>query len=216
MFKRSTRGADIIGSTGGPTSIFFCGKKKLTFWQRLQKKRFELRKKRMEKHITDANHTIEEVCEYIKVHHGFTQVNCESEEYRETYVQMRASFLIEHAPKLLGEYAKVPEIESRDEIGIKKFMEQIELRQRAAEAVSQNCFDIDLSMYKKETVGAQMCLTVEKKYGYIGGSMGGDKKSRKQFDKVERDVYRYYGVTKEDIEKRTKRYDMLLEELAHR
>ena len=36
------------------------------------------------------------------------------------------------------------------------------------------------------------------------------------FYKVFKDVYRYYGVTKEDIASKTKRYDMVVRTLARR
>ena len=61
----------------------------------------------------------------------------------------------------------------------------------------------------------QMHIIIEKKYDYIGGGARG-KKTIKEFDKVFKDVYRYYGVTKEDIVNRTKRYDMVVRTLARR
>ena len=53
------------------------------------------------------------------------------------------------------------------------------------------------------------------RYDYIGGGASG-KKTIKEFDKVFKDVYRYYGVTKEDIVNKTKRYDMVVRTLARR
>lgn len=206
----------IIGGADGPTSIFIVGEKKQTFPQKIQKKRFQLRKLWFEKHITAESHSIEDVCKYIKDHYGFKEINPQSEEYQKEYIQMRASFIMQYAPELLGEFAQMPKLGSHDEIEIKRFMEQIELQQQAANHIPIDCFDIDLHKYKKESGHMQMHFIVELKYGYIGGGVSGSKSNTKQFKKMFRDVYRYYGVTKDDVEHRTKRYDDLIRTLAQK
>ena len=46
------------------------------------------------------------------------------------------------------------------------------------------------------------------KHGYIGGSFSGPgKREKKQYEKIYHDVYRYYGVSMEDIANKTKRYE---------
>ena len=54
------------------------------------------------------------------------------------------------------------------------------------------------------------------KYDYIGGGASGSKKILKDFNKIFKDIYRYYGVTKEDITNKSKRYDMVVRTLARR
>ena len=96
-------------------------------------------------------------------------------------------------------------------------MEQIEQRQKAAEDIPPDIFDIDLHMYKKDDVNNQSKIIVEKNYGYIGGSASGSKNGfMKEFDKTFRKVYQYYGVTQKDIDNNTKRYIELVKTLARR
>ena len=43
---------------------------------------------------------------------------------------------------------------------------------------------------------------------FIGGSFSGPgKREKKQYEKMYHDVYRYYGVSMEDIANKTKRYE---------
>ena len=63
-------------------------------------------------------------------------------------------------------------------------------------------FDIDFHKYTKNLGDAEneMHIIIEKKYGYIGGGVSGSKKLLKKFDRIYKDIFRYYGVSKEDIE----------------
>ena len=72
----------------------------------------------------------------------------------------------------------------------------------------------DMHLYKKECQGAQMYLILETKDGYIGGCVDGSAAARKEYAKIFRDIYRYYGVTQEDIEHKTERYENLLAHLV--
>lgn len=206
-----------ISGTDGPTSVFIVGgMHKPSLSQRVQRIPFRMRKAWYEKHITADGHTMEEVRRYIKDVYGFQEVDQQSEEYQEQYSQMRASFIMQYAPELLGEYADAPQMNGTDEAAIKRFMEQIELRQQVAERIPKEDFDIDLHIYKKDEKDTHIDFALESKYGYIGGGASGSKADIRKYEKMYRDVYRYYGVTKSDIEHRTKRYEDLIRTLARR
>jgi hypothetical protein len=95
-------------------------------------------------------------------------------------------------------------------------MEQIELRQNAAENVPEESFDIDLHIFEKDDTDIQMQFTVERNYAYIGGGANGSKKKMKKYEKLYRDIYRYYGVSQEDIDHKTARYEDVIKTLAGR
>ncbi|MCI7107513.1 MAG: hypothetical protein MR945_06480 [Agathobacter sp.] len=95
-------------------------------------------------------------------------------------------------------------------------MEQNELRQQAAERIAKEEFDIDLHIYKKDDNDTHIDFVLESKYGYIGGGASGSKTAIRKYERMYRDVYQYYGVTKDDIEHRTKRYEDLIRTLARR
>ena len=123
---------------------------------------------------------------------------------------------MQYAPELLGEYADAPQMNGTDEASIKHFMEQNELRQQAAERIAKEEFDIELYIYKKDDNDTHIDFVLESKYGYIGGGATGSKAAIRKYERMYRDVYQYYGVTKEDIEHRTKRYEDLIRTLARR
>lgn len=96
-------------------------------------------------------------------------------------------------------------------------MTAIEQRQKAVEEIPAELFDIDLCILKKDRVKFNSRLIFEKNFGYIGASVSGtSKKEMKRYDRVFRNVYQYYGVTQNDIDNRTKRYEELLATLARR
>ena len=76
---------------------------------------------------------------------------------------------------------------------------------------------VDQIIYEKGDGNNQSRITVEKNYGYIGGSASGSKNGfMREFDKTFRKVYQYYGVTQKDIDNNTKRYIELVKTLARR
>jgi len=210
----------IIEGQDGPTSFFIVGRKNLkqTLKQNIQKFFYDAREKRIVKSLKANPHSMEQVADYIVTELGFSEVDRTETEYKTEYFQMRASFILQYNPELLGDLAKAPKLENHEEEAIKLFMEQIEQRQKAAENIPPDIFDIDLHIYEKDSGNNnQSKIIIEKNYGYIGGSASGSKNSfMKEFDKTFRKVYLYYGVTQKDIDNSTKRYIELVKTLARR
>ena len=202
-----------------PTSFFIVGRNssKQTLKQKIQKFLYDVRKKRIVKLLKANPHSMEQVADYIITELGFSEVDKTKAEYKTVYFQMRASFILQYKPELLGDLAEAPKLENHKEETIELFMEQIEQRQKAAEDIPPDIFDIDLHIYEKGDGNNQSRITVEKNYGYIGGSASGSKNGfMKEFDKTFRKVYQYYGVTQKDIDNNTKRYIELVKTLARR
>ena len=57
---------------------------------------------------------------------GYTEVDKTEFRYKEEYREMRASFLMQYKPELLGELAEIPKLENHDEESLKYFFEQLE------------------------------------------------------------------------------------------
>lgn len=199
----------------GPTAYFIIDRnQKLTWKQRFQKWWFGKKKAWAAKGVKANPHTLDEVCEYIKIKHGFTEVAQDEVEFLEEYREMRAGLLMRYAPELLGELKEMPQLEGRSEEDIKKYMAGFEIRKKAAFQVPKEEFDIDLRKFKKRMGDNEFHITVEKRYLSISGGAGGSKMTLRKYDKIYKDIYRYYGVTKEDIANKTKRYEELLRTLA--
>ena len=126
--------------------------------------------------------------------------------------------MIQHQPELLGEYKEMPKPKGRDEESMKRFMESVEeyvdKQQKGAEAVPKGRFDIELCILLKRKKAFESTLILERRYGYISCSGSGDKRTMKEYSKINRDIWRYYGVSQQDIDQKTKRYEDLLRELA--
>ncbi len=210
----------IIEGHDGPTSFFIAGRKNLkqTLKQNIQKFFYDAREQRIVKSLKANPHSMEQVADYIVTELGFSEVDRTETEYKTEYFQMRASFILQYKPELLGDLAEAPKLENHEEEAIKLFMEQIEQRQKAAENIPPDIFDIDLHIYEKDSGNNnQSKIIIEKNYGYIGGSASGSKNGfMKEFDKTFRKVYLYYGVTQKDIDNSTKRYIELVKTLARR
>ncbi len=217
--KKAASAVSIIGAEDGPTSVFLVGGKdsKRTLKQKVHKKLFTLRKKRIAKSLKANPHTMEQVIEYAKSKWGYTDIGKNSDKYKTEYSQMRAAFILQYKPELLGELKDYPKLEGRDEDSIRRFIALQDQRQKAAEEVPVKLFDIDLCILEMNKGEFWSRLTFEGDYGYIGGSASGaSKKEMKKYDKIFRDIYKYYGVTQADIDNKTKRYEDVLRRLAAR
>ena len=59
-----------------------------------------------------------------------------------------------------------------------------------------------------------MEIEIDYQWDILGISYSGDQKAMKTLKKMSRRLYLLYGVTKEDIQKQTKRYSSLLAALS--
>ena len=191
----------IIGKADGPTSIAIIKKNsKLTFKHRIQKLIYSIKRKYVQKSIKAESHSLDEVMKYIISKYGFKEVI--DDDVKMEYYQMRASFIMQYAPELLGEYATMPKLKSESEEDILEHIKLFQQRQERAMAVPVEEFDIDFHKFEKSfgDINDNMHITIEKRFHYIGGGVSGNKKIMKQFNRIYKDVHKYYGVSKEDIE----------------
>ena len=215
--KKSASAVSVVGGADGPTSVFVLKRNsKLTLRQKLQRLKNKIKRTYVEKTLKAEGHNMDEVMEYIVNTYGFVEVDDASDEVREEYNQMRASFMIQYAPELLGEYAIMPQLKSESPEDVKIYLEQSEKRVQKALEIPSAVFDIDFHKFKKtfDDVNDNMHILIEKKYAYIGGGAAGNKKLIKKFHRIYQEVYRYYGVTKEDIERKSERYKDVVRTLS--
>ena len=70
--------------------------------------------------------------------------------------------------------------------------------------------EINLFLYVREDNDAHMDIEIEATTGYITGGVTGKKSSIKEFNRILRGVFIYYGVMQDDIIEKTKRYKNLV------
>ena len=210
----------IIEGADGPTSIFLLGGKgKISIRNRIERRICKIRRYFIEKKITCENHSLEEVETYLLQKYDFVKVSPEAVKTSEEYRQMRAAFIEQYAPELLGEYAVRPQMKGRDPEDIKTFMRLCEERTARAMELPESVFDIDMCKYEKiinsnKNNKCTMDITIEKKYSYIGGGASGSKRYVKEYGKIYKDIHRYYGVTETDVKQKSDRYKKLIHVLS--
>ena len=213
LIKSTASDTTIIGGSDGPTSVFLLGgNHKPNMKQRMQRAMFSLRKKWYALWIKPNPHSMEEVAAYIRKKYGFVELSKESSTYKRLYNELKASFIMQYEPKLLGEYATLPELKSESQDDVKAFLDQMRLRQEKAGEVPEEVFALDYYYFEKQDGNMHMEIQLESRFGHIGGGASG--KPIRKFHRIYKDVYRYYGVSEEDIKNHTKRYEDLLRQLA--
>ena len=205
----------IIRGAEGPTAVSVIKRNsKLTLKQKIGKFKYKLKRAYVEATIKAKSHSIDEVMDYIVNVHGFAEIV--NDEVRQEYEEMRASFILQYAPELLGEYATMPRLKSESKEDIQAHIKQFQIRQQKAMEIPVEEFDIDFHKFRISfgDINDNMYITVEKRFAYIGGGASGNKKEMRKFQRIYRDVHRYYGVTSEDIENKSKRYEQVVRALT--
>lgn len=205
--KKSASAVSIIGGSDGPTSVFILKRNaKLTLRQKMHRTKNKIKRFYVKKTLSCDNHSMDEVMEYLVNKYGFVEVNHDA---GEVYQQMRASYILQYAPQLLGEYAAAPRLKSESPEDVESYIRQNEDRMQKAMEISTTEFDIDLHEFQKtfDGINDNMNIVIEKKYAYIGGGASGKKRTMRKFRQIYKDVYRYYGITKEDKIRKTERYE---------
>ncbi len=202
----------IIGGADGPTSIFIAGKGgRVRLTTRIQNYFRIIKRNRIKKQITANPHTLEEVVEWLKREHGAVEVSQQSHNYMEQKQFLKASLIMRHRPDLLGELINLKPPEGENVEALKAFCEKVQERRNRAAEIADDIFPIDFHIYEiKWSENDRMRIGVETVWQVLDGSFSGDKKTRKQLEKLFKRLYLYYGVTAEDIKNETERYKSLL------
>ena len=206
----------IIGESDGPTSVFILKKNiKLTLKQKIEKWNYKVKRLYIEKTIKPNSHSIDEVMDYIVNVYGFVELD--KDEIQQEYNEMRASFIMQYASELLGEYATIPQLKSELSEDIQLYMKQLQERQQRAMEIPKEEFDIDFHKFQLslDDINDNIHITIEKRFDYIGGGASGNKKLLKRFHRIYKNVYKYYGVTNQDIKNKSKRYEQVVRALIH-
>ena len=206
----------VIGKSDGPTAVTVIKRNsKLTLKQKLEKCKYKIKRAYVEHTIKAKGHSLDEVIDYIINKHGFVEID--NDEIRFECDEMRASFIMQYAPELLGEYATMPRLKSESKEDIQAHIREFQERQQRAMEIPIEKFDIDFHKFQipLNDINDNMYIIIEKRFAYIGGGVSGNKKEMRRFHKIFKDVYRYYGVSKEDIENKSKRYEQLVGALIH-
>lgn len=215
--KKSKTSASVISGSDGPTSIFIGGKEEKTgLIERIKRKRYQKQREKTEKTIVAEPHTLEEVIQYMKENYGAEEVSKDFYGYTEQWQALKESLIIQHKPELLGEWQEISKPESLDEQAIENFFKKIEQRSEKAKSVPDELMPIDYHIYIMhiEKLG-EIQVEIEKHWEILSaGYQGKTKKEMKKLAEIVKDIYLYYGVSKEDIDNRSERFKSLVTTLT--
>ena len=205
-----------IQGSDGPTAVFVAGKNngKISLKHRIQRFINRTRRAHIEETIKADAHTLDEVCEYIVSVLGYKEIAPEQTEYQEEYNELRASYILQYKPELLGNLAYIPDLTEHTEEAITEYLEKMKLRQELAKGISKDVFDIDFHKFVKQNGDNEAHFIIEKSRNYIGGGASGNTKTVRRHNCEFKQVYRYYGVSQDDIDSKSERFNDVVRILA--
>ena len=211
MKEKSKSSVSIIGGADGPTSVFLVGRTgKRPLKERIRQYIYKYKRKRIEKRIPAGAHTLEEVVSYAECKYGAVEISRNQRRYLESYKNLRESLIIRNKPELLGELRDIQKLDTYNEDTIKEMFRQIELRSEVIANIPEHEMHMDFHIYEIKIEDGSMEIEIDYMWDVFGISYSGSKKIMKQFRKIARDLYIYYGVTEEDIRDKSERYSSLL------
>lgn len=226
--KKSANGAyavSIIKGNDGPTSIFIAGKtvdgKKCgNIFSRLKaaygKNRYNRKRAAVIKNIKEEPHTLDEVMDYLVQKYGAVKLDQNSLQAKEGYGNVKGTLVERCAPHLLGRPLK--ELRPKDLTDQKALEEYLKLckeYQKKAAGISEELFPMDYHLYviKIENAG-EIQVEIEKNHQFFGAGFSGRPGQKKYLGRIVKDIYLYYGVSREDITNMTDRMKELVAVLS--
>lgn len=220
--KRGSGSCQVIKGADGPTSIFIAGRKEKNLLRRFERMWYDWnsqwKRKKAERSIIPGAHTIQEVIQYAKEQYGMTEADSSYRHYEERKRNHRHNLVYRERPELLtAEKRILPPKDFRDEEAVreweKQIQEQMTMREKEIDAIPQEVFSTDYHLFAADR-GKQGILEMEIDMlheditvSYVGGN-------KDVMKSIVRDIYRYYGVSAEDIAGKSERYKELLAVLS--
>ena len=215
MKGKSKGGFSIIGGADGPTSIFIAGRtQKKPLKVRMRKIIYRLRRKMVEKKVVVGEHTLDELVQYAKNSYNLIETNSSKRRYIEQQKNLKESLILQHKPEVLGEMKDIPKPDISNENSIKEYLCKIEARSEMIDEMPDNVIPMNFHLYEIRIGDDFLEMAIDYIWNIFGISYSGDKRVMKQFKKISKDLYIFYGVSEDDIKNKTERYLALVTALS--
>ena len=207
MKHKSKSAVSIIGGEDGPTTIFIAGKStKQPLKIRIRNTIRKIRRKKLEKTVVANAHTLKEVVEYARNSYGLVEVVPDDREYIEQQRIIKEGLILQYKPEILGDMANISKPDASNEKSIREYWAKLEAQSEVIAELPDNVISMDFHLYKIIIGDDVLEIGVDYIWNIFGTSYTGNGKIMKQFKKISRDLYLYYGVDEDDIKNKTKRY----------
>jgi hypothetical protein len=215
MKAKSKSGVSIIGGADGPTSIFIAGRtQKKPLKVRIRNIIYRFRRKIVEKKVVAGEHTLDELVQYAKNSYHLMETNSAEKKYIEQQKKLKESLILQHKPEVLGEMKDIPKPDISNEKSIREYLCKIEARSEMIAKMPDNVIPMNFHLYEIRIGDDYLEMDIDYIWNIFGISYSGNKKVMKQFKKISKDLYIYYGVSEDDIKKKTERYLSLVTALS--
>ena len=215
MGKMRKEAISIIVGSDGPTSVFVAGKTgKQSVKMRIKNAIYRRKQKKAKKRIHPGSHTLEEVLEYAKEHYDITEISTTQRRYEEQKKCWKEGVIWKYKPELLGELRDIEHPDTSDKKAMDAFLEKVRQRSKVVEEIPDCEIAMDFHIYEIKYQGGTIEIAVDYHWEMFDISYRGNKKRMKTLGKIAQELYLYYGVTQEDIERRTVRYSKPLLSLS--
>jgi hypothetical protein len=205
----------IIGGADGPTSVFVAGKsKKQSVKIRIKNVIYRYKRRKVEKTIAAAPHSFDETVQYAKDKYKLIETASDDEEYLEQIKSLKESLILQHKPEVLGEMQVIPTPDYTDDKAVKEFLGKLKMRSEMINAMPDSILSMDFHLYRVRIGDGLFEMGIDFMWNIFGTSYSGNKKEMKQFEKISKELYLYYGVNTDDIKNRTARYSALVTVLS--
>ena len=222
--RKSTKGVSavtVIKGNDGPTSVFIAGKPAdqnvfACIKTAYRKRKYHRKRAAAVKRIKAEPHTLDEVIDYMIKQYGAVEPDKNSRQVKEGYRNVKGALVERHAPHLPGTPLKeLRPKDFSDTKAVEEYLKLCEEYQKKAADVPEELFPMDYHLYviKIENMG-EIQVEIEKNHQFFGAGFSGAPGKKKYLDKILRDIYSYYGVTKEDIADNTDRMKGLVAVLS--
>ncbi len=181
---------------------------------RIKQAIYRHKRKEVEKTIVADPHSLVETVQYAKKKYKFTEAAPTDREYLEQRECLKESLILQYKPEVLGEMQDIPAPDYTDEEAIKKYIEKMEVRREMIAELPDNIIPMDFHLYRVQVGDGMFEMGIDYKWDILGISYSGDKKEMKFYEKISKELYRYYGVEEADIKNKTKRYSALVTALS--
>jgi len=117
-------------------------------------------------------------------------------------------------PEVLGEMKDIPKPDVSNEESVREYFCKIKTRSEMIAEMPDNVIPMNFHLYEIRIGDDSLEMEIDYIWNIFGISYSGNKKVMKQFEKISKDLYIYYGVSEDDIKKKTERYLSLVTALS--
>lgn len=215
MKTKRRKNVVILSGADGPTSIFLAGKRKrLSLIEWFKDWRNQRKQKKIKKTITVNPHSMKEVIRYAKAKYHAVELTSDTRNFIEVRRSHKEGLVFLKRPDLLEGLQKVQKPKEYNDETIARMEQQIEIRSQQIAALPEDELPMDFHLYKIRKGNEEIEMAVDFYWNILNISHQGDRKTWKQGDEIVKDLYRYYSVTRKDVEENSERYKNLVTVLS--